>query len=344
MKEKSVLLAVTVIIILFIIILFASVSVIFENALFQTSHYTPRVHVEIDRAIEELKVVKISHPHTKSHPIHAALNEVLVPELKRVSGSSFQVELYPDNQLGGSESQLLGLMNSALELVVLPAVQLSRYGSMGIFSVPYMFSSYSEVSSFLDSEGTRTRIEKDLERDGLILLGWGFDGYRHIVRTGDPSGSEEWTVGLSSIQESPLRHEFFQSQGYTPTYLEAADLTGLLQKAQIPFGEISTTQYIEHEVGGAIQTIEYPRYLSVPILFLTHKSFWDTLTLQEQALVQKAVDETIHYSDKALLALESSFLETAGTARPHVPANEPYAAKVAEYMEQMGYGYDYKIK
>ena len=68
------------------------------------------------------------------------------------------------------------------------------------------------------------------------------------------------------------------------------------------------------------------------------------MTLQEQALVQKAVDETIHYSDKALLALESSFLETAGTARPHVPANEPYAAKVAEYMEQMGYGYDYKIK
>ncbi|MBN2859728.1 MAG: TRAP transporter substrate-binding protein DctP [Sphaerochaetaceae bacterium] len=340
MKEKSVLLAVSLIILLFIILLFASVSLIFENTLFQTSHYTPRVHVELDRAIEDIKVVKISHPHPKSHPIHAALNEVLVPELKRVSGFAFQVELYPDNQLGGSESQLLGLMNTALELVVLPAVYLSRYDSMGIFSVPYMFSSYTEVSSFLDRERTRTRIEKDLERDGLMLLGWGFDGYRHIVRTGDPALSEEWTVGLSSIQESPLRHEFFQSQGYTPTYLEAADLTGLLRKAQIPFGEISTTQFIEHEVGGAIQTIEYPRYLSVPILFLTHKSFWDTLSVQEQNLIQKAVNETLHYANEALLALESSFLTTMDSTWMPAPVNEQYDARVVEYIEQMGFDKD----
>lgn len=341
MKEKSILLAVTLIILMVIILLFASVSVIFENTLFHTSHYTPRVHVELDRAIEDIKVVKISHPHPKSHPIHAALNEVLVPELKRVSGSAFQVELYPDNQLGGSESQLIGLMNTALELVVLPAVHLSQYDSMGIFSVPYMFSSYAEVSSFLDNERTRARIEKDLKRDDLMLLGWGFDGYRHIVRTGDPNISEEWTVGLSSIQESSLRHEFFQSQGYTPTYLEAADLTGLLRKAQIPFGEISTTQYVEHEVGGAVQTIEYPRYLSVPILFLTHRSFWDTLTVQEQTLVQNAVDETIHYANEALLALEASFLEAMDSTWTPSPVNEPYATEVVEYIEQMGFDIEF---
>ena len=337
MKERSLLLTVATLIILFIIVLFASVSVIFENTLFHTSRYPEREYVELDRSIDDLTVVKISHPHPKSHPIHAALNEVLVPELKRLSGSAFQVELYPDSQLGGSESQLLGLINGALELVVLPAVDLVRYESMGVFCIPYLFSSYTEVSSFMNNKITRERIQEDLDCDRLLMLGWGFDGYRHIVRTGTPDSSEEWTVGLPSMQDAPLRHEFFRVRGYTPTYLDSADLAGSLRRALIPFGEMSTTEYAQSAPGSSMMGVEFPRYLSVPVLFLTSRSFWDTLTAEERNLVQKAIDETIHYADKALLALDPSFPEPREVKHGRSDGNEPLQSKITEYIDQLGF-------
>ncbi len=341
MKEKNVILAVTAFIMVFIILLFTFLYLFFENSLYKPSDYRNLVHVDIDRTVEDLKVVKIAYPHPKSHPIHAALNEMLVPELKQVTESFFQVELYPDNQLGESYHQLEGLMNGAIELSVLPSVDLDSFDSMSVFTVPYLFHDFSEVDKFMSNQNNLLKITQELEESNLVLLGWSYDGYRHIVRTSSSFNPSDKTVGISSAIDSPLRSLYFQSLNYVPKYIDGGNLIGLIRSSAIPYGEISTAQYSVSGISHAVRNIESYRYLSVPAFFIANKEFWEDLSTQEKVLVQKAVHETTLYANDAVLASEEIFSNSFTLKNNMIaePGNE-YIFEVNKYMNNSDFEID----
>ncbi|MCF7944810.1 MAG: TRAP transporter substrate-binding protein DctP [Spirochaetia bacterium] len=307
MKAKTKMRTVIVLTIVSIFVLFLAVTFLLEKALFPAASFKERSHVEIDRSIDDLKVIKVSYPYPESHAFHAALNEVFIPKIKQQAGMRFQVELYPDNQLGSVDRQLLGLEHGTIEMAVIPGTQMEKYSSLTLFNIPYLFSEYAELSKFLDRRKNQNILENELASFGIKYLEWGFEGYRHIVKS-YPSRTyfSDALVGVSSI-ETAAGNSFFEAEGLIPQTYDKEVLIGYLRDGSLPFAELSSSQFLNNNLNQSVQQIPYPRYLTVPNFLLINNDFWRNISSQEKLLIEEALEETAAYGTQMVFEGEEQF-------------------------------------
>ncbi len=333
MKDRNMLLLITFLILTVTLIFFLSMVDLFENSLFHLSSFRNYTHIDLDRSIDGLQVIKISHPHSKSHPINTALNEVLIPELKQVEYANFQVELYPDSQLGPVKEQERGLEHGAIEISVIPASDLRAAASLKVFSIPYMFRDFSEVEEFMSDQNNSRIIREELAHSNLVLLGWGYEGYRHIVQTRVANGSVQPNSIALTTGGSPLSTEFFQEKQLIPTFLSPEDLEWQLQNGTVGYGELSTLQFNERFLAQKIREVTYIRYLCIPSLYLANAEFWNSLAAEEKEAVQKAVSKTIVQANRSIGTTEHAFLEEMGKGFEETGVNGDYLSRVRNHAD-----------
>ena len=176
-----------------------------------------------------------------------------------------------------------------------------------LFDMPYLFPSYEAVDLILDGPVGK-ELGQGLEKNGCLNMGYMELGFRQLFST-RPIKSLDEAAGLK-VRATPSKAHIaiLRSLGMNPTPMAWGEVfTGLQQK---------TVEGIDVDInlGWFWRFYEVTKYVTLsrhfytPHMVLMSKKFWNTLTLEEQALISEVMTNCIAEQRQLSRNNEADFL------------------------------------
>ncbi len=157
---------------------------------------------------------------------------------------------------------------------------------------------------------------KILEKQGVVPLAWGENGYREVTNSKRPIRTPDDMKGLKfRVVGSPIFNETFTALGANPTQMSWADAQPALASGAVDGQENPLTIFTAaklHTVGQKNVTLW--GYVADPLIFDVNKEVWASWTPDDQKIVREAAVEAgkqvIELARKGLVAPDLSMIST----------------------------------
>lgn len=254
-------------------------------------------------------VIKVGYIVPETQSDHIIMRDVFKKEVESQSGGQIKVELYPNAQLGGdrelTESVQLGTIQMALPATSALAGFDKRFQALDL---PFLFKSKSTAYKALDGELGK-KLNQDLPALGMINLGYGENGFRHITNNRGPITKPADLKGLKiRTMENPMHIAFFKLLGANPTPMNFGELYTALQQKTVdaqenPIALIYTSKFYEVQKYCSLTGHVY----SATALIM-NKKFFDNLPPNLKTIVTKAAHDYVVQQRKLSDKQEKEFL------------------------------------
>ena len=176
---------------------------------------------------------RASGSFTASHSTSIAM-ETFKSEVARLSKNTIQVDLFPGNTLGGGFEQVDQVRTGQIELAW---GGLSFYDKLvpelGAVNLPFAATSAHQAICEIESDLGRYMEERMAEK-GVLILGWGQIGARHVTNNKRPIKKVEDLQGLKIRTPSGEAWTLtFRAVGANPTPIDIAELYPALQQGVV---------------------------------------------------------------------------------------------------------------
>ena len=238
-------------------------------------------------------VIRYTHfqPGRADQPKHAAAL-AFQRYVEAESGGSLKVELFPASQLGTAAEVLEGLQFGTIQIGVVHDGPISGFfRPIELFSIPFLFANQPEAYSVFDGEFGEMFAERMIAESGLRPLAIADNGIRHFTNDVRPIRTPEDMRGLKiRVQPSPIYETLVRSLGASPAAIAWPELPSALQQGVVDGQENGVTNIL------AASLYQYQRYVSLNghvysvHVYITGESFWQSLSAEEQRIVQDGIN------------------------------------------------------
>ena len=237
------------------------------------------------------RTIKVSHVVPKDHPFQIGIDKY-AQLLAEKTGGLMKMRGYPDGQLGAELQSISAAQGGVLEMaLVSTAAAASVVKELGAFDLPFLFNDGKEVDLVFDGPIGKRLLDKFPEK-GLIGLCYFETGFRHLTNNKHPVAKVEDFKGLKirTIQNAVFV-DVFNTLGANATPMPFTEVYAALESRAIdgqetPYSNIHGNRF--YEVQKYVSTTGHIYGGSV---ILMSKKYWDTLTGDEQKLLQESCYE-----------------------------------------------------
>jgi len=232
--------------------------------------------------------IKAATSNSPPHPYILGLQK-LSELLNQKSNGQIKLDVFHSGQLGSERDIVEGMQLNTIQFACITSAPLSGFtDAYNIFDLPFLFESVEQARKFCDSD-YGLNILASLEAKGVIGLGFGENGMRHITNSKRPivKPADLKDIKIRTM-ENPIHMEAFRVMGADPTPMAFGELfTALQQKAidaeENPLVVIDSSKFYEVQ-----QYLSVTEHLYSPAPFLVSKTFFDSLPADLQQLVRQA--------------------------------------------------------
>ncbi len=175
-------------------------------------------------------VYKYGNQVPSNHPM-TVFAQRAADRIKAESNGRLEIQLFPNNQLGGDTDMLSQLRSGALEFFTISPVVLSNLVSAASISgVGFAFPDYETAWRAMDGElGAFVRAE--IEKAGLTAMEKIWDsGYRQVTTSTKPVNSADDLKGMKiRVPVTPLWSSMFKALGAAPASINFSEVYSALQ-------------------------------------------------------------------------------------------------------------------
>ena len=238
--------------------------------------------------------------------------EKLAEDVKEKSEGRITISVYPNEQLSGGNS------GTAVEQVA-NGTQAMSYNStiiysimderLGVLSAPFIFPDLDTAYSLLDGEGGEM-IKDILRENGVEPLGFGQNGFRQVTNSQHPIKTPEDLNGLKMrIPGIAMYTDLWRMFGTDPTSMTFSEVFTSLQQGTID-GQENPVDVIHSS-----QLNEVQDYMTVwdysfdPLILGINKELFDSMSEEDQKIMQEAAADANAYQIKLAQELESEQLK-----------------------------------
>ncbi|MDC7232815.1 MAG: hypothetical protein PQJ58_06260 [Spirochaetales bacterium] len=275
-----------------------------RSSLVQSDYDLPDKVIELNNSTEDFHIFKIAHSMPVSHPQNTALREKISFEIQKNQSVSIIPEIYHSRQLGSPASLWHAVQKGTVEMILITADNLWEIPELSLFSIPYLFNSYSELQSFMNLESVEKAMISLFRKKGVMYMGWSFDNHSHIIRT----GTEQ--TGLPSLgleHQNEYLERYLKEAGFRAFDFRDSVQTTQFRNLPFAFMEVSSEELYGKEGGIDLEGIELRNFLLSPCLYLINQEFWDNLSPMERVLLRTAVNDSLEYQKELVLNQEDMF-------------------------------------
>jgi tripartite ATP-independent transporter DctP family solute receptor len=213
--------------------------------------------------------------------------------IKQETGGRFDLELFPNNQLGGDTDMFSQLRSGALECFTLSGVNVlsTMIPSASIYGLGFAFPNYHAVWAALDGKlGSHLRAQ--IDKVGLVVMDKIWDnGFRQITTSTKPIVQPQDLQGLKiRVPVGPLWISLFKSLGGSPTSINFSEVYSALQT------KIVDAQENPPAIISSAKLYEVQKYCSLTNhmwdgwWFLINRRAWDRIPHDIQEIVSKNIN------------------------------------------------------
>jgi len=243
------------------------------------------------------------------------------------------IKMYPGTSLvaGDQTREFTAIRQGVIDLAIGSTINWSpQVKELNIFSLPFLMPDYAAIDALTQGEVGKDMF-KILEKNGVVPLAWGENGYREVTNSKRPIRTPEDMKGLKfRVVGSPIFNETFTALGANPTQMSWADAQPALASGAVDGQENPLTIFTAaklHTVGQKNVTLW--GYVADPLIFVANKEVWESWTPADRKIVKEAAIEAgkqvIQMARKGLIAPDLSMIsevEKLGVNVVKLSANE----------------------
>lgn len=166
-----------------------------------------------------------------THPLNVHARRA-AEAIRRETDARFDLQLFPNNELGGDTRMFAQLRSGELECFTLSGVNVlsSLVPGAAIHGVGFAFPNYQAVWKALDGK-LGEHVRNQIEKAGLVVMEKIWDnGFRQITTSTKPIASPDDLAGLRiRVPISALWTSLFQSLGAAPGGIDFSEVRSALQ-------------------------------------------------------------------------------------------------------------------
>lgn len=262
------------------------------------------------QAADDAVVLQIGFENSITEPVGQALKkwQQLVEEK---GDGSIRIELYPDSQLGSKneliDSMLLGEPVSTL-------CDGSFYADYGVldFSItyaPYLFDTWDQCWTLIESDWYKEQCDK-LEEKGLKLIAsnWIY-GDRHTLTTKKVETLEDLAGLKIRVPNNKIQSLSFDSLGATSVGMDLGEVYQSLQTGTIDGAENPLATLYGRKLHEVAQYLLLDGHVKNFTTWVCSADFFNSLTEEQQALLQETGKEAGVYNNELQQASEADYLQ-----------------------------------
>ncbi|MDZ5461659.1 TRAP transporter substrate-binding protein [Azohydromonas lata] len=291
------------------------------------------------------RTFKVGIGLSEDHPQGLAV-KYFGEQLVAKSGGKLKAKLFASGALGNDVTMTAALRGGTQEMTI-PEVStlMSMVRNFGAISMPLTFNNEQEADAVLDGHFGQSLMGK-LPEKGLVGLGYWENGFRHITNNRRPITKAEDLAGLKMrVIQSPLYLDTFAALGANAMPMPFTELYSAMEQGAVdgqenPLGLILASKFYEVQ-----KHLVMSRHIYSTWVLLMSKKTWDSLSAQEQKIVQEAAREATLYERKTIRAFNEKALgdlKKAGMQVTELPAAEHAKLRaklqpvIAKYAKEFG--------
>jgi tripartite ATP-independent transporter DctP family solute receptor len=205
------------------------------------------------------------------------------------------IKLYPGVSLvaGDQTREFTAIRQGVIDLAIGSTINWSpQIKELNLFSLPFLMPDYAAIDALTQGEVGKDMF-RILEKNGVVPLAWGENGYREVTNSKRSVHKPEDVKGLKfRVVGSPIFNDTFTALGANPTQMSWADAQPALASGAVDGQENPLSIFTAaklHTVGQKNVTLW--GYVADPLIFVANKEVWESWTVEDRRIVKEAAVE-----------------------------------------------------
>ena len=216
------------------------------------------------------------------------------------SNGTILVNLFPDNQLGDDRVAIETTQFGDIDIAVSSTSPLATmYADFYLFDAPYLFLSSEDAYTALDGP-VGQKVLAGMESMGLKGLAFWENGFRNFTNNDFPVSKPADVKSLKiRTMENQVHLAAWKALGANPTPMAFTELFTALQQGTVdgqenPLGIIDANKFDEVQ-----KYVSLTQHVYTPYLVTMNLDKYNSLSDNQKAAIQKAVDESTKFQREA---------------------------------------------
>ena len=222
------------------------------------------------------------------------------------------IKLYPGVSLiqGDQTREFSALRQGVADMAIGSTINWSpQVKQLNLFSMPFLMPDYAAIDALTQGEVGK-QIFATLDKQGVVPLAWGENGFRELTNSKHPIKSPADLRGMKiRVVGSPIFSDTFTALGANPTQMSWADAQPAFASGAVDGQENPMSIFTAAKLQNVGQkNVTMWGYVADPLVFVVNKDIWNSWTPADQKIVREAAIE----AGKQEIALARKGLDEPG--------------------------------
>jgi len=247
------------------------------------------------RAFAQAKMVLKA---TDVHPLGYPTVEAVVrmgKKLETATNGRISIQMYPSMQLGGEKEMIEQAQVGALQIARISVGPVGTIvDDLNVFNMPFVFRSEAHMRKVIDGEIGKEMLAKvsGNPRTNLIALNWMDAGSRNVY-THKAIRKPEDLKGLKiRMMGNPIFVDTMNAMGGNGIAMGFDQLYNAMQTKVVDGAENNEPTFVAQNHFQVIKYFSMTEHLIIPEILVYSRKSWETLSKEDQTLIQKFATES----------------------------------------------------
>jgi len=230
--------------------------------------------------------------------------------LEELSDGRMSVEIFHSGTLGTTREITEMAKSGAIQIAVPGSAQLSTYTNViNLTVLPYIFKSNELMFEALDGP-IGEFINKELEKNNLLNLGWFHNGFRSVTNNKRPIMNPEDMKGLKiRVLPSDTVIAYFKALGAVPIHVDWNELYQAMKMGVVEAQENPPFFVYNGRMYEVNQYYSFTEHMNEPGIVVMNKEYFDNLPEDIQLLITTAARKATLWERKDMTETNEKMLE-----------------------------------
>jgi tripartite ATP-independent transporter DctP family solute receptor len=265
-------------------------------------------------------------------------------ELENAAPGEFEVQFFPNHQLGDDSSMLQAMQFGTMGAGVITGTQVGTLEpAFQLNDLPFLYANNAQAHKVLDGEVGQKLLEL-LDSQGIVGLGFPEAGFRHTINNERPIRNPEDFSGVKlRVQPSDLFLDSFRAIGANPVPMAWSDVFTAVQQGTVDGLEIPLPVIYANKYPEVTDYLSLTSHTYNALALLMSKQTFNKLSEENQEAVRQAAKRAIDRQRETVAANNESVLDQireAGMEVNEVDDVEAFRERVSgvydEYSSKIG--------
>ena len=237
------------------------------------------------------RIIRVALSQSETHPEYTGM-EKFKEVVEEKLGDKYEVQIYPNELLGGQTKAIELTQTGAIDFVVAGTPNLEIFADVyEVFSMPYLFTSEEAYFASMNDTDYMEKVYESTDDTGLRVMTWFNVGSRNFYAK-KPINTPDDLKGLKMrVQQSPTSVKMANAFGAAASPMSFGEVYTAIQQGVIDGAENNELALTENKHGEVAKYYSYTMHQIIPDVLIANLKFLNGLSDEEKEIFYDAAQQ-----------------------------------------------------